>query len=113
MGWQRNIDNLFARNEAEARARERQEEDRRRAAADAVRRDKERLERHQEEFYCHVCGKPSSGSATGYIAVYDEQDETYEKWDTPKDLERCSMCDEYTCRDHLHRGICKDCAQKL
>jgi len=76
-----------------------------------------------KKFQCHVCGIPAQKPTirkeiSGYESVgYGAPgspifcDETY--WDLPSDLERCTICHEWTCEEDLYKGICQSCAEKL
>lgn len=130
--WKRRIEEK--RNEELRKARE---EDSRRRANDeaqkeaASRREEQKLKAEyarriaklQSRFKCHICGKPASKPgtqevSTGRIRQYHEfysgareyETETVDDWNTPGDLTKCDKCKKWTCADHIHWGICKNCA---
>jgi hypothetical protein len=78
-----------------------------------------KLEELGEKFKCHVCGTsasiPASSSyKTGNDDGYNTYDYvSYDNWSAPGDLRGCSICSNWTCLNHIHEGICKECAEKL
>lgn len=71
-----------------------------------------RLRKHQSRFQCHVCGAPSTGPALvkhsdGALAELEPD------WSSPRGVERCIKCYEFTCSEHLHMGICRSCACRM
>lgn len=34
-------------------------------------------------------------------------------WSRPSDLKKCARCSQWTCKEHIHMGICQTCAEKL
>jgi rubredoxin len=78
-----------------------------------------RVAEHQSRFKCNVCGKPSSGpnaiisrSGGEYGIPLSEAIAGY-RYDEPTGLEKCTVCGNWTCLEHLYKRICKNCAQKL
>ena len=91
------------KNRVDAEHTRREEEAERMSAT-----EKERaMEIHRQRFKCHVCGKSSEkmieATAGGkpYLIGY------------PDDLVKCDKCRELTCEEHIYKGICKTCAEKL
>lgn len=68
------------------------------------------------KFHCGVCGVvaqiPHPESSGGGIAG-DEERDTYYNYNIPGDLFKCTACHEYTCHEHIYKGICQTCAEKM
>jgi hypothetical protein len=115
--WKRELDEkLAAKEEAQYRAaleqgrKKRETEERQAKARDAA------LAAKLARFKCHVCGKSASkpgltcsGGGSGTQEGYSYS----QNWDFPGDLERCNNCRKWTCEEHIHKGICKSCAERL
>lgn len=108
-----------AQEEAKREARQRKEEEKLRAE------HTKRLVKLQARYRCHICGKPSSEpskgqESTGRFVVHHEfysgpseyEMRTVDDWNSPGDLERCSKCHQWTCKNCIHWGICKKCAER-
>jgi hypothetical protein len=83
---------------------------------------KDRLEIFKQKFKCHINGctviatKPVSGMATDYPTRDNESFKPYHypyiNWDEPSDLYLCTRCNQWTCKKHIHSGICIECWSK-
>ena len=85
-----------------------------------------RLAKLQARYRCHICRKPSSEpgkrqESTGRLVEHHEfysgpreyEKITVDDWSIPGDLMKCNNCKKWTCTDHIHWGICKECAERL
>lgn len=98
-------------------------EQRKREAAEAKAAQKKetdewnsKVEEHGKKFKCGVCDKPSQkpGSPKGTIGT-EEGAPSWSSaiWSYPGDLWRCGKCKKWTCVKHIHKGVCKECAEKM
>lgn len=86
------------------------------------------LAAHQRRFRCHVCRKPSDGPQRysmvqfAWVTTRKIEDDSYRQgveymqyvnWDYPTGLIKCSKCQAWTCVEHLYKGMCQTCADKL
>lgn len=75
----------------------------------------EKLKLLASRFKCHIsiCNKVATKPATetSYLGGLFRMD--FNNWDLPGDLYKCSVCDQWTCEDHIYRCICYECANKL
>jgi len=116
-GWKGRIDHWLEK-EREKRekvaARETEKQKRRREKEEA-----EKLTEHQRRFHCCVCGKPSPGPFMGLTGVPISDwpgwvDEPGPHWRIPTGgLKKCSQCGQWACEEHIHKGICQNCAKRL
>lgn len=76
----------------------------------------QRLLDFQEKFKCHICNKyPQEPEDTGHeISIMGMP-----VWvggvnlDSPDDHKQCKKCNKWTCKDHIYKGICQTCAEKM
>ena len=68
-----------------------------------------------ETFKCHICKRPAMEPYVGRRNIGEYTVDLTENWDEPGDLRKCSECHELTCNndDCVHKGICKECAEKM
>jgi hypothetical protein len=71
------------------------------------------LRKHQEDFKCHVCGKPSPAPNTFLPNPTHPIVPAALDWESPTHLERCVRCHEWTCDDHIYKRVCRTCAETL
>ena len=85
------------KQEAESRKRKQEEE------------EKAKLLRYQAKYFCHVCDKPSELSYSANV-----EDPDLRNWDNgPGDLDKCRICNNWTCWKCRHHGVCRKCGDKL
>lgn len=107
--WKRSIDERLARQEAERKQQKADEEKRK---SDAKHRAYERqLADHIRRFKCQICGTPSEGPRTWWDT--EDHPELHYEWNKPLNIFCCSRCNKWTCGDHIHQGICRNCASKI
>jgi hypothetical protein len=92
-----------------------------------------KLEQHKKNFQCHIklggdrCRNTSEGpgtkkstryvegrggmQGTSRVSVREEYNET--DWNKPTGMYLCSKCNRWTCPQHIHQGICRNCAERL
>lgn len=114
--WRKKIDNHFERLKAKEERPKREKEEQ-------VKREREeKVRKLGQKFRCHICGRPSKepakiehrgeyqqrGTESGYVGGFIVDD-----WSRPGDLSLCSICEGFTCSEHLHKNICQKCARKL
>lgn len=94
------------------------EEEKRRAAEYRQRRYNKRLRKHQEQFTCAVCGKPSPGPGKKVIK-HESIEGTWEEvtdelvWDKPHPTwVRCVVCYNWVCSDCGYERRCKTCIER-
>lgn len=58
-----------------------------------------RLEEHQKNYYCYICGKPST--------PFENDNVTF--WDQYTGLVECKKCKKFVCFDHVKFGYCLKC----
>ena len=82
----------------------------------------DKLARLQKMFRCHMCGLLPTGPLTTEVPNDDNgegsmwrQPDTYlvVNWNMPDNLTQCVKCHKWACEEHIHKGICKKCAEKL
>lgn len=117
------------RDKAERDAQEQLRQERQRVAqreAEEQRREDAKLERenrdyarklatHQQRFRCHIGGEPSDRPASKFLYQHTvpsedrwsdsvQMEKVYATdWGTPTGLQRCPVCDKWTCPSHLTR----------
>jgi len=125
--WKNKIDELEEHKRKENEQSKKEEELARKKGSEELdeRNKRERLEKLAElgkNFRCHVCGKisqkprqkyESSYVNLGYGASEFGEGSYFDDWTKPDDLFQCSICHEWTCEEHLHKGVCQECAEKL
>ncbi|MCX6704609.1 MAG: hypothetical protein NTZ07_04175 [Candidatus Woesebacteria bacterium] len=132
--WKKKVDDWKEQQRIEAEHQREEAEIRRLAAIEAeknaaakrIQDEKEaKLLKLAQTFYCHFHGcnvraqKPSihteswGGDSPGYGVPASGGSSTVEDWSLPGDLQLCEKCKQWTCEDHIHNGICQDCAEKL
>ena len=127
MLWKKKIDD---QEEAQRQARERAEAEQK---ARKLAEQKEQEERSRKDleakyrnlaqrFKCHICHKSSHVPLIipehwrgGSVA--NREDGVFiakeVRWDNPADLWQCKNCNKLTCADHIYKGICQACAEKM
>ena len=111
--WKSRIDDLHKHRE-EQRVHE---EERKRK--EEQRKLEEKIAEHKRRFICHVCGKSSSGPKPmqtitgGEYGIPMEVFTVGYHFDKPTELEKCSVCNKWTCSEHIYKNICINCAKKL
>lgn len=124
--WQKKIDSKLEQDRIEA---ERQKQEVVMKEQEAVLRKKEeekaismaKYQKLGDSFQCHFCGVRSkepgisihTTTTSDYGVATGSYDTKYIDWDKPADLKKCSICNEWTCKIHLYKGICQKCAEKL
>jgi hypothetical protein len=120
--WQKKIDDKERQEKLEEKRRqaERDLESGRRVKEKRLadeQAEQAKLDELGRRFKCHICGRPSTkpfyvpGSSGNN---FDDQGSAgYTNWDWPCDLVMCGTCHEWTCLEHIHKGICQKCAEKL
>lgn len=104
------------------RRRKMQEEENKKAALyqheKAIREYQTKLKEHKAKFCCHIlnCTNTSAGPDEMHSPAYISGDNwdppvDYIHWDTPTKLFKCSICFKWTCSEHIHKGICMECAR--
>lgn len=76
-----------------------------------------------KRFKCSVCNTPSMGPRQDSVSTNDEgwyggdwhgsSHYLQDNWNYPGDLDQCTKCNEWTCANHIYRGICQTCAEKM
>ena len=70
-------------------------------------------------FKCHICKTPAKEPQTITLSpeVLSNMDgslirsaETKPNYLYPGDLEQCSKCWKWTCKEHIYKGVCQKCA---
>ena len=104
--WRKRIESKFPRPKTAAEVdKERAEERRRHDHAEYERK----LALHQRRFKCHIKGcTKRSGGPTHLDHNSPNSNYNTVQWDSPRDLEQCRRCHRWTCREHIHSGICKN-----
>lgn len=83
----------------------------------------EKLALHQARFHCHIPGCPRTSKGP-HKEQYDLKTLAQTQtgwpfglsidWDRPTGgIKQCNLCGEWTCFNHLHRGICIVCAEAM
>jgi hypothetical protein len=67
------------------------------------------LREFQHHFKCHICGRLPEQPKTRGNANGGEWD----NWNIPDDLWPCEICKQWTCHEHIYKGICQKDAEKL
>ncbi len=134
--WKSRIDaweaNKHRKVEEKAKRRQEQAEHRRKTDTGAMPKRRwgqvQTLAVHQRRFRCHICRKPSDGPQTydmvqfAWVATRKIEDDSYRQgieymqhvnWDYPTGLSKCSKCHAWTCVEHVYKGMCQTCADKL
>lgn len=120
--WKKKIDDM---KESEKQAKEltdKYEKDRLRKTQEQ--RWKKNFERFQKRFFCNFCKQPSQnvrlvkrmispGASNDGLGGYEPTYEEVPDFNTPDDLWECKVCHNWTCKDHIHKGICQTCAEKM
>lgn len=107
--WKQKID---AQLEAEERAHVSERE------VEALKENAEyakNLAEHQAKFKCHIrgCTVASAGPVHENLSTRLETFPETVEWMSPTGLKECKKCHKWTCREHLHQGICMECAEKM
>lgn len=124
--WQGRIDKKLEhdRNEAE-RLKQEAERIERERVLQKQKKEEEVLERKKLElgnkFQCYKCGTPSrkplirieTHITSDYGAPTGSYDTKVTDWNFPGDLKECTICHEWACEEHIYKGICQTCAEKL
>lgn len=125
MDWRQKVDDWKKQQEREAEARRVAES----LAADAKARAKasEEMEarlKYLARFHCHIRNCSYFSHEPAYIEEHFSSGGGYgipefrsttktPDWTKPGDLFTCQRCQKWTCKDHIHEGICQECAEKL
>ena len=76
-------------------------------------------------FKCHICGVLSRNwvieyidiPGTGGLAMDGDHSPNLTRaiphYNQPADLYGCVICKKLTCGEHIHKGVCQKCAEKL
>lgn len=115
--WKKKIDDQEeaqrqARERAEAEAKARQLAAKERAEEDERQSNMRKL----AQFQCSICNTPALRPETitgGGGIANDEGRWTDDNFNRPGDLWQCKNCNKWTCADHIHKGICQACAEKI
>ena len=108
--WKKKIDE-------EEKAREAEVEKSKKEFLESARR--ERVVKVQElgrKFKCHISDKPAREPMRESIELrmgLDTYHEDGDNWSKPKDLYQCVNCRNWTCAEHIYKGICQRCAEKM
>ena len=109
-GWKATIDEHLQRKEEEA------EEEIKKEEREARRTYLTKLASHKQMFRCHIsgCQETSQGPEERNTNPMSDNESSirYYDWDEPTGLEKCDVCREWVCHKHLHKGVCKRCAEK-
>lgn len=110
----------LARERAEVEAAQRRQQQK--IEADYARR----VAKLGSRFKCHICSRPAlrpghreertSIPVTHhefYSGPVEYEITTVTDWNIPDDLTKCSRCHKWTCAEHIHWDICKNCAEIL
>ena len=76
---------------------------------------------HLAQFHCHICKvsarKPAQayigGHRSGKVGIPDYPGVLVNDWSRPGDLYQCEKCQKWVCENHIRKGICQTCAEKL
>jgi hypothetical protein len=105
--WRKKIDKF--------REKERLLQEEAKKKAETAKKNNEQESRREQlhGFRCHICHTPARIPGTKY--GHDEYGASMPSndWSIPGDLYRCERCVKWTCKKHLHKGICPECAEKL
>ena len=122
--WKKKIDD---QEETEKRDRERREAEQkaRQLAEQKEYQEKQRREMKEKQyefgqkFHCHIVGcnftstGPTEWETTHGPSWDDDHTSHHIDWNLPNDLWQCKNCNKWTCADHIHKGICQTCAEKI
>ena len=114
--WKKKIDD---QEETEKRDRERREaEQKARQLATQEANESQKLRNFQAKFVCHICKTPATEPRQYNIGTRepftdDSGFSMQTDWNTPADLWKCTKCNKWTCAEHIHKGICQTCAEKM
>lgn len=124
--WKKKIDD---QEETEKRDRERREaEEKARQVANkerAVDDEKQSRMRKLAQFRCHICKNlpqdpapqtiitRSGFQSEGAWGIESLGESTVYNWEKPTDRWQCTKCNKWTCAEHIHKGICQTCAEKM
>jgi hypothetical protein len=103
--WRRKIDNEEKVQKDLQRKIERQDHEA------GEKRYKEWLTEFGKRFNCHICGKLPTGQKQSSYLTMDGWE--YTPLDLPNGLWTCAKCRKWTCVEHIHKEICKECAEKM
>ena len=108
--WKKKIDD-------EERARKVEQEKREMKSHEIARREHGvKVQELGQKFRCHVCNRPAQRPGKQSVEIRMGIDTSYfeeDDWSKPADLWQCSKCDQWTCEEHIYKGICKECAEKM
>jgi hypothetical protein len=98
----------------EKREKGEREESERKENEKREKENKKKLRTLARKFKCNICRTPSKKPRD--YKSHDAWGGGYENstdWNTPGDLEKCRSCLKWMCKKHIHKRICKTCAEKL
>lgn len=108
--WKKKIDNEEKVLRAEKKKREIE-------SREIARREHEvEVQELGRKFKCHVCNRPAQRPGKQFVEIrmgIDTSSFEEDDWSKPADLWQCSKCDQWTCKDHIYKGICQKCAEKM
>ena len=100
----------------EKKRREKDKKERKKKWEETVAGQEERKKQEREKVRCHICGRPDAKWGDEDLRVQDFLDTAgpYREFSA---FSRCKKCRQWACDDrrsesHLHKGVCKKCAEK-
>ena len=129
MDWKQKVDNKKGLERLELERLEKIRVSEEQKAREAVKLEKinaenellkQKIAQLGSTFRCHICGKPAKKPYIVVTTTHENADGMHldsthseENWEQPGDLTRCSECRNWTCEEHVYKGICQTCAEKM
>lgn len=123
--WMKKIDDQDLKETQALRSYQDLSKNQEQARTDEVRMTN--LKQLGQRFQCQISnhGMPSQRPASKGTGVFHDvsagadgdftrtEEDFVEDWSKPGDLQRCKKCQKWACDEHIYKGICQTCAEKM